>query len=58
MAKQWWKASVKTEYANADLVIPDSIDKALELGDTLMQPARIRVWVNRKNPQILYREFL
>lgn len=52
MARQWWIAGSR------GLTIPATVDDAIDAADSLRQPARIRVWVNRANPQIQYREFL
>lgn len=51
MARQWW---IETSIG---LTVPQTVDEALEQADTLKQPARIRVWVNRKHPQVMHREF-
>jgi DNA repair protein RadD len=50
-ARQWW-----TE-ASSGLTIPQSVDEALCELDKLREPERIRVWINRKNPQVMHREF-
>lgn len=50
-ARQWWTV------ASRGLTIPQSVDDALASADTLKQPARIRVWVNRRNPQIQFEEY-
>lgn len=50
-ARQWW-----TTTSNAPN-IPESVDKALALAHTLKQPAKLRVWINRKNPKVMHREF-
>ena len=50
-ARQWWVES------SSGLTVPQSVDEALGQADRLNQPARIRVWVNRKNPQVMHREF-
>jgi DNA repair protein RadD len=50
-ARQWWTETAK------GLTVPQTVDEALKLADTLRDPARIRVWINRKNPRITFREF-
>jgi len=50
-ARKWWVES------STGLTVPATVDEALKMADRLKQPARIRVWVNRKNPRITYREF-
>lgn len=51
-ARHWWTLT------SPGLTIPPDVDSALKLCDDLRQPAKIRVWINRKNPQVLHREFL
>jgi DNA repair protein RadD len=51
MAWQWWNTASDT------VTIPETVDDALAAADSLKQPARIRVWVNRRNPQIQHREY-
>lgn len=51
-ARQWW-----TE-ASRGLTVPADVDDALAAIDTLRDPQRIRVWVNRKSPQVMHREFI
>ena len=52
-ARLWWNES--TEGCSE---MPETIDAALKSAGMLRQPARLRVWVNRKNPQVMFREFL
>jgi DNA repair protein RadD len=51
MARQFWTI------ASRGLTIPQTTQEAFEKIDTLRQPVRIRVWVNRKNPQIQFKEY-
>lgn len=50
-ARQWW-----TE-ASVGLTIPQDVDDALASIDSLKDPESIRVWINRKNPQVMFRKF-
>ena len=50
-ARQWW-----TETSRG-LTIPQSVDEALTELDSLKEPEKIRVWINRQNPQVMHREF-
>jgi DNA repair protein RadD len=51
MAAQWWAEGCRNGEP------PTTIDAALASADSLQRPAKIRVWINRANPQIQYREF-
>jgi hypothetical protein len=51
MARRWWSE------ASGGKDAPLTVDAALAARFELQDPARIRVWVNRKNPQVQYREF-
>ena len=49
-ARSWWKK-------RTDTIIPDSAEKANELVSQLKIPKRIRVWTNKKHPEVLSYEF-
>lgn len=49
-ARQWWSDSTCEP-------MPTTVAGALAVAETLRKPARIRVWINRPNPQIQFREF-
>lgn len=49
-AKKWWKE-------RTDLPLPEDAVKANELAGKLKIPKKIRVWTNRKHPEILGHEF-
>lgn len=53
-ARKWW-----LEVANLPdtATAPETVDAALAQTHILQTPARVRVWVNRKYPEILHREF-
>ncbi len=51
-ARKWW-----IESNGPGVSIPQTIDAALEMTHALKEPRRIRVWVNRQHPQIMFREF-
>ena len=48
--KKWWE-----ERATIDL--PDSAEEGVALSDELATPKRIRVWVNKKYPEVMGYEF-
>lgn len=50
-AERWW-------LEGGGGVAPATVDDAISAADSLKQPSKIRVWLNRKNPKIMYREFL
>lgn len=50
-AEKWWRE------ASHGQTIPANVDEAIEMMDLLKQPARIRVWVNRRNPQIQFIDY-
>jgi len=57
-AHKWWRESFVLEPGYEDsFKFPATVDDALKQAAFLRQPARLRVWINRKNPQITYREF-
>lgn len=51
-AHEWWR-----EHTSADAVIPETAEQALTLLHTLRTPTHIRVWVNKRNPEIMAYDF-
>jgi len=51
-ARQWW-----IESNPPGLTIPQTVDQALARTGELARPNRIKVWVNRKNPRVMFRDF-
>lgn len=51
-ARQWW-----IECGGPGLAIPQTIDEALALTGSLQKPRRLRVWINKQHPQIMFRDF-
>jgi DNA repair protein RadD len=51
-ARQFW-----LEAGGPGLSIPQTVDEALARTASLMEPQRVRVWINRQHPQIMFREF-
>lgn len=49
-ARDWWRQRHKLEP-------PDTVDQALQVQSELKVPTRIRVWVNKKYPEVLGVEF-
>lgn len=50
LAHRWWRQ-------RTDMPVPETVEEALSLVDKLATPVSIRVWVNRKYPEILSAEF-
>jgi DNA repair protein RadD len=44
--KSWWKE-------RTDLDLPDSPAEAVEMSDELLTPTHIRVWINKKYPEVM-----
>ena len=51
-ALQWWAKTCPS------VKCPQTVTEALRRVDAFRQPNRIKVWVNRENPKITYREFI
>lgn len=50
-AREWWR------YASADAYTPVTIKEAMEKIDVLRKPKRIRVWLNKDNPEVINHEY-
>jgi len=51
-ARRWWNDSCEDETP-----LPETVDEACAYSPKLKEVKRIKVWINRKHPEILHREF-